>query len=139
MLDNAVLPATNTAKKSCFAKSLTEAVEIEGKIRINVQQARRFLRASTSDTNSSQIEQFTLVESLLLHLQNFDPAGVYYMKTQPLRYVVASSSPNAHEFKKLVVIPSAALHFYSRSRKMGSLDAVHLTSRFQGSMHAVAV
>jgi hypothetical protein len=29
---------------------------------------------------------------------------------------VASSSPNAHEFKELVVIPSAALHFYSRSK-----------------------
>ena len=139
VLDNAVLPATNSAKKSCFAKSLTQSVEKEGKIRMSVQQARRILRDSNSDSYSSHIEQFTLVESLLLQLQNVDPLGVYYLKTQPLRYEVSGSSPHAHEFKELVVIPSAALHFYCRSRRMGSLDAAHLTSRFQGSMHAVTV
>ena len=93
MLDNAVLPATNSAKKSCFAKSLTQSVEKEGKIRMSVQQARRFLRDSNSDSYSSHIEQFTLVESLLLQLQNVDPLGVYYLKTQPLRYEVSGSSP----------------------------------------------
>jgi hypothetical protein len=93
VLDNAVLPATNSAKKSCFAKSLTQSVEKEGKIRMSVQQARRFLRDSNSDSYSSHIEQFTLVESLLLQLQNVDPLGVYYLKTQPLRYEVSGSSP----------------------------------------------
>jgi hypothetical protein len=102
VLDNAVLPAAQTAK---FAKSLSEAVDKEGKIRIYIQQARRLLRENDGDSYSSHIEQFTLLENLLIHLKSADPGGVYYMKTQPLQYKVAGASRQAYEFKEVVIIP----------------------------------
>jgi hypothetical protein len=139
VLNNAVVPAISTSKKSCFAKSLCQSVNNEGKVQISIEQARRLLREKTGDTADEHIHQFTILESLFLELQVADPEGVYYLKTRPLQYKVSGAAVTAHEFEELVVVPSAALHFHTNSRKMGSLDAAHLTSRFQGMMHALTV
>jgi hypothetical protein len=139
ILNNAVVPSITTSKKSFFAKSLTQSVMNEGRVQISVEQTRRFLRDKTGDTNEEHIKQFSIIESLFMELQIADPSGVYYLKTRPLQYKVSGAAEMAHEFEELVVIPSAALHFYFSSRKMGSLDAAHLTSRFQGMMHALTM
>jgi len=139
VLNNAVIPSITTSKKSFFAKSLSQSVMNEGRVEISVEQTRRFLRDKTGDTAEEHIQQFSIIESLFMELQRSDPSGVYYLKTRPLQYKVSGAAEMAHEFEALVVIPSAALHFYSSSRKMGSLDAAHLTSRFQGMMHALTI
>jgi hypothetical protein len=115
VLDNAVLPAANTAKKSCFAKSLTESVDKEGKIRINIQQARRFLRESNSDSNASHIGGEFITSS-----SDRRPYRRVQHEDSALRYAMAGSSPHvmfgkfgneSNHSRSVVIISLTLLHY----------------------------
>ena len=97
-------------------------------------QANTLVQKKKFDTFDDHIKGYTETVGLIIQLKHDDPEGVYVFETQPRIYTTGNDTiPSGEMFHRCFILPSSMIHFFNNSRKGGTSDGAHLTSRFGGT------
>ena len=84
--------------------------------------------------------------SFLEHMREVDPTGVYTLTLKladPEQWGLTEYLPEQleglYELVKVTMIPSAHLHFYENSSRMGTIDAAHMRGRLKCSYQGLVL
>ena len=119
-------------------QTIVESVAKEGKINASKSQLGRLTRKKAGDDWYPQTIEYCELIDYVRKLRLSDPEGIYLLFVKRLSYYIKGAHPNAVECVRFVCYPSAHLKFWEHSRRIGILDAAHLTARHKGSYQALA-
>ena len=137
---------TSTTKpnsSNLILKSFKEAIDKEDTIKLSSAQASKIFKEHHHDTYDHHLLDFTKLQSTMLALKKNDPEGVYVLETCPVTEQYSQKLPEQSSypimFKYYIIMPSACIKLYEYSRKIISMDACHMHTRFDGILMSINI